>query len=181
MAEQTKLESILWYHDVILYFLSNKFLLNQHLMLFTMKDFLDIKAVLWKILWSFSGIYRAVNECTRTSGYTNVHWCKKTLMWNFQGWNHKHMKKFPLTVYKLTKGFSVMWNGLVLWCMCKTRSPPQWRLPCLGDDHQSITHNHSQLYEFHKHSKWYEEDCLHALFKMAWNVSLEWLKGFCSL
>lgn len=176
MAEQTKLESILWYHDVILYFLSNKFLLNQHLMLFTRKDFLDIKTVLWKFLWSFSGIYRAVNECTRTSGYTNVHWCKKRWCEIF-----KDMKKFPLTVYKLTKGLSVMWNGLVLWCMCKTRSPPQWRLPCLGDGHQSITHNHSQLYEFHKHSKWYEEDCLHALFKMAWNVSLEWLKGFCSL
>lgn len=44
MAEQTELESVLWYHhDVIL---SNKFLLNQHLMLFTMKDLLDIKTVL---------------------------------------------------------------------------------------------------------------------------------------
>lgn len=71
MAKHTELESILWYHhDVILYFLSNKFLLNQHLMLFPRKDFLDIKTVLWKFLWSFSDIYRAVSECIWTSGCT---------------------------------------------------------------------------------------------------------------
>lgn len=46
-------------------------------MLFIMKDFFDIKVVLWKILWSFSGIYRVVNECIRILGYINVYWCKK--------------------------------------------------------------------------------------------------------
>lgn len=55
---------------------------------------------------------------------TKVFECKKgwykDSAFDFQEWNHRPMKKFPLTVYKLTKVFSVWWNCLVFWCICKT-------------------------------------------------------------